>query len=60
MADKHPDIEQNETPSPDERHREFSRENERWNEEMEKALRDLDELVEGSDSSSPEGEPTSA
>jgi len=47
-----------EGPSPEERHREFSEENGRWNEEMEEALSELDELAE--EPSPPESEPTPA
>jgi hypothetical protein len=51
-------IDKTEGPSPDERHREFSKENGRWNEEMEEAFSELDELAEEPDSS--ESEPTPA
>jgi hypothetical protein len=45
-----------ETPDPDERHREFSEENGRWNSEMEEALSELDELAGEPE----EGDPTPA
>jgi len=44
----------------DERHREFSEENGHWNDKMEEALSDLDELAEGSDSGSSKSEPAPA
>ncbi len=49
-----------EAPSPDERHREFSEENGRWNREMEDALSELDELAKESESGSSKNEPTPA
>jgi hypothetical protein len=53
-------IDKGERPSPDERHREFSEQNGRWNEKMEEALTDLDELAEESEPGPPESEPTPA
>jgi aminoglycoside phosphotransferase (APT) family kinase protein len=50
--DKH-QIDRPETPSPDERHKEFSEENGRWNKEMEDALTELDELADEPDASEP-------
>ena len=49
-------------PSPEERHREFSEQNGRWNKEMEDAFSELDELAEGEPESagSSKGEPTPA
>jgi len=53
-------IDRAESPSPDERHREFSEENGRWNEKMEEALTELDELAEEPESGSSKSEPTPA
>jgi hypothetical protein len=49
------------SPSPDERHREFSEENGRWSDRVEESLSELDELAGEPDSSdSPKTERTPA
>jgi hypothetical protein len=53
-------TEPDETPSPQERHREFSEENGRWNSEVEEALSELDELAQEPESPSSDGERTPA
>jgi hypothetical protein len=60
MPPEKQDINKAESPSPEERHREFSEENGRWNEKMEEALTELDELAEEPEPGSSESEPTPA
>jgi hypothetical protein len=57
-GDKQTDM--TEIPSPEERHEEFSKENGRWNSEMEEALEELDELAQESDPGSSKSEQTPA
>jgi hypothetical protein len=46
-------VDKPETLSPDERHKEFSEDNGRWNKELEEALTELDELADESDAGEP-------